>query len=106
MKFIFLFSFLFLVSCSTVNSGTGVYLDKGYGWYNNTSSESIKSLTLKIVNNDVKDITAEVVCYYMPEDKIFGERSVFVKSNNSKVFTIKGFTRSSEKVGCKIETIK
>jgi len=100
-----LLSFIFLISCSNVNNGTGVYLDKGYGWFNNTSS-SIRSLTLKIVNNDKKDITADVVCYYMPEEKIFGQTSIFVKSNDSKVFTVKGFYRSSENIGCKIEVVK
>lgn len=98
--------FMFLISCSNVNNGEGVYLDKGYGWFNNTSSESVKSLTLKVVNNDNKDVYVDIVCYYMPEENVFGKTNIFVKSKNSKVFTIRGLYRSSEKIGCKIEAVK
>lgn len=100
-KLFLLIIFILGLSCASMNNnGVGTYLDNNHMWYN--TYNNIVSLTLRAVNNTSQDKNINVECYYMPDKKFFGKTKIFIKSMKSEVFTIKGFYRSTDNIGCKI----
>ena len=116
--------FAFLFGCATIsqeeikfhqNVKESVYLDLFNTWSNQQKQllgpkTSMATITLRLINKRMKDVSVTVKCCYFPSaGPMFGKTTVIVKARDDKIFTIRGFTRTTSSkatIRCEITKIE